>query len=51
MNLDTAIESIPVKKQEYVLIVLNTPLINTNTISIIKIKEDLGYKITYMGWL
>lgn len=34
-----------------ITIVANTPLINTNTISVIKIKEDLGYKITYMGWL
>lgn len=32
-------------------IVPNTPLINTNTLSIIKIKEKLEDKIIYMGWL
>lgn len=34
-----------------ITIVPNTPLINTNTLSIIKIKEDIGYKTIYMGWL
>jgi len=34
-----------------ITIVPNTPLINTNTVSIVKIKEDLGYKSIYMGWL
>ncbi|KHD36734.1 LysR family transcriptional regulator [Clostridium acetobutylicum] len=34
-----------------ITIVPNTPLINTNAVSIIKIKEDLGYKTIYMGWL
>jgi len=34
-----------------ITIVPNTPLINTNTISIVKIKEDIGYKTIYMGWL
>ncbi|GAB6167926.1 LysR family transcriptional regulator [Clostridium carnis] len=32
-------------------IVPNTPIINTNTISIIKIKEPLKDKVIYMGWL
>lgn len=34
-----------------ITIVTNTPLINTNTLSVIKIKEDIGYKTIYMGWL
>ncbi|PJI08549.1 MULTISPECIES: LysR family transcriptional regulator [Clostridium] len=34
-----------------ITIVPNSPLINTNTVSIIKIKEDIGYKTIYMGWL
>lgn len=34
-----------------ITIVANAPLINTNTLSIIKIKEDIGYKTIYMGWL
>lgn len=34
-----------------ITIVANTPLINTNTLSTIKIKEDIGYKTIYMGWL
>jgi Transcriptional regulator len=34
-----------------ITIVPNTPLLNTNTISIIKIKEDIGYRTIYMGWL
>lgn len=29
----------------------NSPLINTNTLSVIKIKENIGYKTIYMGWL
>lgn len=33
-----------------ITIVPNTPLINTNTLSVIKIKEDIGYKTIYMGW-
>ncbi|MDO5292307.1 MAG: LysR family transcriptional regulator [bacterium] len=33
-----------------IAIVLNTPLINTNKISIIKIKDDIGYKSIYMAW-
>lgn len=33
-----------------ITIVPNTPLINTNTLSIIKIKENIGYKTIYMGW-
>lgn len=33
-----------------IAIVLNTPTINTNKISIIKIKDDIGYKSIYMGW-
>lgn len=31
-------------------IVLNTPMINTNKISTIKIKDKIGYKSIYMGW-
>ena len=34
-----------------ITIIPNTPLINTNTLSIIKIKEDIGYKTIYMCWL
>lgn len=34
-----------------ITIVPNTPLINTNTLSIIRIKENIGYKNIYMGWL
>lgn len=33
-----------------IAIVLNTPMINTNKISIIKIKDNIGYKNIYMGW-
>lgn len=33
-----------------IAIILNTPLINTNKISVIKIKDDIGYKHIYMGW-
>lgn len=32
-------------------IVPNTPLINTNTVSIIKIKEKIKDRVIYMGWL
>jgi DNA-binding transcriptional LysR family regulator len=34
-----------------ITIVPNTPLINTNTLSVIKIKENIGCRIIYMGWL
>lgn len=34
-----------------ITIVPNTSLINTNALSIIKIREDIGYKTIYMGWL
>ncbi|PRR82067.1 LysR family transcriptional regulator [Clostridium vincentii] len=34
-----------------ITIVPYNPLINTNTLSIVKIKEDIGYKTIYMGWL
>jgi DNA-binding transcriptional LysR family regulator len=34
-----------------ITIVPNTPLINTNALSVIKIKDDIGYKTIYMGWL
>jgi DNA-binding transcriptional LysR family regulator len=34
-----------------ITIVSNSPLINTNTVSIIKIKEDIGHKTIYMGWV
>lgn len=34
-----------------ITIVPNNPLINTNALSIIKIKESIGYKTIYMGWL
>lgn len=33
-----------------IAIVLNTPTINTNKISVIKIKDDIGFKNIYMGW-
>ena len=33
-----------------IAIVLDTPTINTNKISVIKIKDDIGYKNIYMGW-
>lgn len=33
-----------------IAIILYTPIINTNKISTIKIKEDIGYKNIYMGW-
>ena len=33
-----------------VAIILNTPTINTNKISMIKIKDDIGFKSIYMGW-
>ena len=34
-----------------ITIVPNTQLINTNTLSIIKIKDYIGYKTIYMGWI
>ncbi len=34
-----------------ITIVPHTPLINTNAVSVVKIKEDIGYKTIYMGWL
>lgn len=34
-----------------ITIVPNTPLINTNTLSILNIEDDIGYKTIYMGWL
>lgn len=34
-----------------ITIVPNTPLINTSALSIIKIKENIGRKVIYMGWL
>ena len=33
-----------------IAIVLNTPIMNTNKISVIKIKDNIGYKSIYMGW-
>lgn len=33
-----------------ITIIPNTPMINTNKISILDIKEDIGYKTIYMGW-
>lgn len=33
-----------------IAIILNTPMINTNKLSIIKIKDDIGRKNIYMGW-
>lgn len=33
-----------------IAIVLNTPLINSNKISVIKIRDDIGYKKIYMAW-
>jgi len=34
-----------------ITIVPKTPLINTNAVATINIKEDIGYKTIYMGWL
>lgn len=33
-----------------ITIVTNTPMINTNKISVLDIKEDIGHKCIYMGW-
>ena len=33
-----------------IAIILNTPLINTNKISVIKIKDKIDYKSIYMVW-
>lgn len=33
-----------------ITIIPNTPMINTNKISILDIKEDIGHKCIYMGW-
>ncbi len=33
-----------------ITIVPNTPMINTNKISTLDIKEDIGHKCIYMGW-
>ncbi|WP_455543900.1 LysR family transcriptional regulator [Intestinibacter sp.] len=33
-----------------ITIVPNTPMINTNKISVLDIKEDIGHKNTYMAW-
>ena len=33
-----------------IAIILNTPMINTNKLSIIKIKDYIGRKNIYMGW-
>lgn len=33
-----------------VAIVLNTPIMNNNKISVLKIKDNIGYKSIYMGW-
>lgn len=33
-----------------ITIVPNTPMINTNKISVLNIKEDIGHKCIYMGW-
>lgn len=33
-----------------IAIILNTPFINTNRISVIKIKDNIGHKSIYMGW-
>lgn len=33
-----------------IAIILNTPIINTNKISVVKIKDDLDYKKIYIGW-
>lgn len=33
-----------------ITIVPNTPMINTNKISVLDIKEDIGHKCIYMGW-
>lgn len=33
-----------------IAIILNTPLVNTNKISVIKIEDTIGHKKIYMGW-
>ena len=33
-----------------IAIIINTPIINTSRISVIKIKDDIGYKNIYMAW-
>lgn len=33
-----------------IAIILNTPLVNTNKISVIRIKDTIGHKKIYMGW-
>ena len=33
-----------------IAIVINTPMININKISKLKIKDEIGYKNIYMGW-
>ena len=33
-----------------IAIIVNTPIINMNKISTIKIKDEIGYKKIYMGW-
>lgn len=33
-----------------IAIILNAPMISTNKLSIIKIKDDIGHKNIYMGW-
>lgn len=33
-----------------IAIIINTPMINTSRISVIKIKDDIGYKNIYMAW-
>ncbi|AIY84069.1 bacterial regulatory helix-turn-helix, lysR family protein [Clostridium baratii str. Sullivan] len=33
-----------------IAIVLNTPIMNNNKISVLKIKDNIGYKSIYMGW-
>jgi len=34
-----------------ITIVPNTPMINESKVSIVKLKEDIGYKTIYIGWM
>ncbi|MBS2905058.1 hypothetical protein KFV96_28500, partial [Klebsiella pneumoniae] len=33
-----------------IAIIINTPILDTSRLSVIKIKDDIGYKSIYMAW-
>ena len=33
-----------------IAIIINTPILDTSRLSVIKIKDDIGYKNIYMAW-